>query len=142
MALPHLFPGNHTQHRASIVLNCVCEHQCFISIYFVHPLARHLLIASSLYTISAYKRFQRNSLLSETGGNLYKSLSIFPIVFLGNIPRYGIMELKELTVLRFLRHNFKIIVVKVVQFTFSLVIYNSVHFAIPSSPKLILRKIC
>ena len=24
-------------------LNCVCEHQCFISIYFVHPLARCVL---------------------------------------------------------------------------------------------------
>lgn len=28
------------QHQVSIALNCVCEHLCFISVYFVHPLAR------------------------------------------------------------------------------------------------------
>ena len=29
--------------QAAIPLNCVCEHLCFISIYFVHPLARCVL---------------------------------------------------------------------------------------------------
>ena len=35
--------GTASQHQAARVLNCVCEHQCFISIYFVHPLARCVL---------------------------------------------------------------------------------------------------
>ena len=43
VALPSPFPGNYTQHQAVITLNCVCEHLCFISIYFVIPLARCVL---------------------------------------------------------------------------------------------------
>ena len=30
-----LLPGIPTQHQAAIALNCVCEHLCYISIYFV-----------------------------------------------------------------------------------------------------------
>ena len=40
---PSSFPGNHTQHQADRALNCVSERLCFISVYFVHPLARCVL---------------------------------------------------------------------------------------------------
>ena len=32
-----------SQHQATRALNCICERLCFISIYFVHLLARHVL---------------------------------------------------------------------------------------------------
>lgn len=32
-----------SQPQASITLNCVREHLCFIWVYFVHPLARYIL---------------------------------------------------------------------------------------------------
>ena len=32
-----------SQHQDTIALNCACEHTCFFSIYFVHPLARCVL---------------------------------------------------------------------------------------------------
>ena len=38
-----------SQHLASIALNCVYEHLGFISIYFVHPLARCVLSNSLLH---------------------------------------------------------------------------------------------
>ena len=28
--------------QAAIILNCVCEHLCFVSVYFVPPLARRV----------------------------------------------------------------------------------------------------
>lgn len=31
---------NYIQHQSAVALSCVCEHLCFISIYFVHLLAR------------------------------------------------------------------------------------------------------
>lgn len=66
------FPRNYTpdsQHRATMALNRVCEHLCFILSYVVHPLARQ--IASLLYSISFYERFHRNALLLYSGRNLY-----------------------------------------------------------------------
>ena len=36
-------PRNYTKHQATIALNCVCEHLCFISTYFVHLLASCIL---------------------------------------------------------------------------------------------------
>ena len=36
-------PHSASQHQASIALNCVCEHLCSVSIYFMHPLARCVL---------------------------------------------------------------------------------------------------
>ena len=38
-----LFPGKYTQHQVALAMNCVCEYLCFISVYFVHPLARCVL---------------------------------------------------------------------------------------------------
>ena len=32
-----------SQLQTAIALNCVCEHLCFISFYFVHPLVRYVL---------------------------------------------------------------------------------------------------
>lgn len=37
------FPGDHTQHRAAVALNCVCEHLCFTCTGCVHLLARCVL---------------------------------------------------------------------------------------------------
>lgn len=65
--------------QATRALNCVCEPLCSISIYFVCSLARCfskvLIIASSLYTVSAYGMFLKNTLLLDSRGNLY-SVSI------------------------------------------------------------------
>lgn len=43
VAPPSSFPRNCAQPWAAIALNCVCERLCFISIYFVHLLARGVL---------------------------------------------------------------------------------------------------
>lgn len=51
-----------SHHQASIALISIREHLFFISIHFVHLSAR-CVIASLLYTISAYERFHRNTLL-------------------------------------------------------------------------------
>ena len=84
-----------SQHQAARALNCVSNHLCFISIDFAHLLARCVLryhkslrsyfgglgtlnifpyklmvIASSLYTISAYKRFHGMRCCPDSGGNL------------------------------------------------------------------------
>ena len=58
-----------SHHQAVIALYCVCEHLCFISTYSVYLFARCVpkVIASSLYTIWAYKRFHGNALFSDTG---------------------------------------------------------------------------
>ena len=41
-----------SQHQATIALDCVHEHLCFISVYFVHLLVRHPRVTiSSLYAI-------------------------------------------------------------------------------------------
>lgn len=56
-------------------LNCVCEHLCFISIYFVHLLARSLcpkVTPSSLSPISAYS-FHGDNLRSGWQGILYSA---------------------------------------------------------------------
>ena len=60
-------------HQATVALNCVCEHLCFISIYFVHSISQMYpeVTVSSLYTISFYEKFHRNSLLSDSKRNLY-----------------------------------------------------------------------
>ena len=62
-------------------LNCVCEHLYFILTYFgrlflgsgntqkIFPY-KLLVVASSLYAISAYEGFHRKALLSDSGGNL------------------------------------------------------------------------
>ncbi|CAD7688752.1 unnamed protein product [Nyctereutes procyonoides] len=42
------YQGTASQHQATTVLNYVCEHLCFISIYFVHMLARCVLSIFSL----------------------------------------------------------------------------------------------
>ena len=57
-----------SQHQAA--LNFVCEHLCFISICFVHPLARCVLkvIASSLGIILASERFHWHAVLSDSWG--------------------------------------------------------------------------
>ncbi|XP_042099629.1 endoplasmic reticulum junction formation protein lunapark isoform X4 [Ovis aries] len=39
-----------SHHQAAIALNFVCEHLCFVSIYFVHPLARCVLRSSSSWS--------------------------------------------------------------------------------------------
>ena len=36
-------PHSACQHQGAIACNCTCEHLCFSSIYFVHPLAGHVL---------------------------------------------------------------------------------------------------
>ena len=50
-----LLPQNYTQHQTAIALNYA--YLCFNSVYFMHLVAKCVLTASSLYTISAYKRF-------------------------------------------------------------------------------------
>lgn len=70
VASPSFFPGTYSasQHHAPRALNCACEHQCFISIYFVYLLARcDKVIASSSLTC---ERFHENPLLSDSEGNL------------------------------------------------------------------------
>ncbi|EPY73163.1 mitochondrial folate transporter/carrier [Camelus ferus] len=52
-----------SQHQAAIALNCVCEHLCFIWIYFVHPLARCVL---SYNAIKSYKTEGRAERLEAT----------------------------------------------------------------------------
>ena len=42
-----------SQHQAIITLNCIHEHLCLILIYFVHLLARCVLLAFLLYAILA-----------------------------------------------------------------------------------------
>ena len=88
MAPPPSFPGTYIQHLnitppglwmcqwASVLcLNSFCVFighviLCFISIYFVFP----MVIVSSIYIISAYKWFQRSTLLSESRKNLYTGM--------------------------------------------------------------------
>lgn len=58
-------PHSVSQHQA-----CVCEHLCFIPIYFVRPLAkRPKVIASSLYLISAFKKGPLGMLCFQTAEN-------------------------------------------------------------------------
>lgn len=65
LAPPRPFCGNHTQllriqpRRFEL---CPRASLCFISIYFVNLLARCVLIASSLDTISPYRSFHRKTL--------------------------------------------------------------------------------
>ena len=44
-------PHSASQHHVVIALNCVCEHLCFISIYFVRPLARCVLRYNSFFAL-------------------------------------------------------------------------------------------
>ena len=47
----------------------------------MHPLAGCILRQLLLYTISAYKRFHENTLLSNSGGNLYLvDTTIHPVI--------------------------------------------------------------
>jgi len=80
-----------SQGQATIVLNCVCEHLCFISIYFVRPLARCVLMyQKSLkevilgvwkcsknfpYTLMVIASLCHSKLqkVSDSGGNLYNN---------------------------------------------------------------------
>ena len=88
---PHRHHGLGLSRQSS--LNCVCEHLCFLLIYFVHPLTRCasryqkslrefifgvwenseffaqvlMVIASSLYFFLTYERVQRYVLLSIAG---------------------------------------------------------------------------
>ena len=94
-----LLPKLHSafQHQATRALNCICEHLCFISIYFVHLLARCVLryqkslgevifgvwerwklfpsklmvIASSLYVFLGSEMFHSDAVLLDDGRNLY-----------------------------------------------------------------------
>lgn len=52
-----------SQHLVTIALNCVCEQLCFISISFIHLLARYVLmqLLLLLHTVLAYKSFHRNT---------------------------------------------------------------------------------
>ncbi|CAD7670387.1 unnamed protein product [Nyctereutes procyonoides] len=56
VALASSLPGNCTQHQAAIALNCICEHLCFISMYFVHPLARCVLKGNVQTNLCSFKR--------------------------------------------------------------------------------------
>ena len=47
-----------SQHLVAIPLNSICEHLCFILIYFVHLCPK--VVASWLYAILVYERFHRN----------------------------------------------------------------------------------
>lgn len=40
---PSLKLHSASQHAVTIVFSCVCEHLCFLSVYFVHSLARYIL---------------------------------------------------------------------------------------------------
>ena len=44
-------PRSASQHQVVIALNCVCEHLCVISIYFVHPLAKCVLRYNSFFAL-------------------------------------------------------------------------------------------
>ena len=59
-----------SQHPAAVSLNCACEHLCFISIYFVHPLVRWVLRQLLLCFMPSWlkERFPRNTLLLDSGG--------------------------------------------------------------------------
>lgn len=50
-----------SQPQATITLNCVYEHLCFISTYFVHLLAKR-----TLRSILAYEMFHRHALFSHS----------------------------------------------------------------------------
>ena len=93
-----------SQQQAARALKCVCEHLCFILIYFVHELARCVLryqknlkeaifgiwecskcfpcklmvMSSLLYIVSVYESFHRYILLLDSTRNL---LSFFIILF-------------------------------------------------------------
>ena len=79
------FPGNYTQHQTTITLNSVCERLCLISTYLgrlffesenaqrLSPYKLMVIVSSLCLCISAYKRFHRNALLLDSGGNLYKA---------------------------------------------------------------------
>ena len=82
-----LFPGNHSQHQAIVALNCVCEHLCFILVYFVYLLTRRFLRSLILRFIPFWlmKGFTR-ILLSESGGNLQIDwLRIWKQIFLAGL---------------------------------------------------------
>ena len=44
-------PHSASKHQIVRALNCVCEHLCFISICFVHPLARCVLRYNSFFAL-------------------------------------------------------------------------------------------
>lgn len=54
-----------SQHQATVAMNYVCEYLRFISIDFMHLLARCVKIVSSLDTISAYESFHENVILLD-----------------------------------------------------------------------------
>ena len=62
-----------SQHQACIVWNCVCELLCSYLNLFCASVTKMCprVTASSLYSVSAYERFHRSSLLSDSGGNLH-----------------------------------------------------------------------
>ena len=71
-APPSPSPGKHTQIKRP-QLWTVCEHLCSLSTNSVHPLARCVLRQLLLHfnAVLTYTRFHRNTLLSESRGNLY-----------------------------------------------------------------------
>ena len=74
-----------SQHLVAIPLNSVCEHLCFILIYFVHLCPK--VVASWLYAILAQERFHRNfqtvgepcipsqAHISETASHILETIS-------------------------------------------------------------------
>ena len=60
---PSSLPGNYTQHRDATALNSVCEHLCFILIYFVHLLVQCILRFFTLCHFSLWKVSQEHSTL-------------------------------------------------------------------------------
>ena len=75
-----LLPGIPTQHQAAIALNCVCEHLCYISIYFVCLLVSesesHSVMSDSLQPHGLYSPW--NSPGQKTGVD---SLSLLQGIF-------------------------------------------------------------
>ena len=61
VALLTSIPRNDIQHQATIALNCVSEHACFILIYFVQVSKMCLEVIASL-PILVDKRFHRNAI--------------------------------------------------------------------------------
>lgn len=105
-----------SSHQAPVALHCVCAHLCYISVYFVHPLARRILgyqkslrevilgiwecsesfpyksmvIISLLYAILAYQRIHRGTLLS---GSVTKSVPFMVIKDLDWNPGWATFQL-------------------------------------------------
>lgn len=61
-----------SQHEAALALNSVCVHLFYLDLFCASLTKISLkVIASSLEAVLAYKRFRRNALILDSGGNLY-----------------------------------------------------------------------